>query len=259
MLAVRHVCNAHIDARAKADQIKRGFGGFAQRPGTHHGRPESKAVPKLRLGCQHDVLQCGEFIEYGSDLIGAGQSHAGTPINRDLCDIFSVKQDATLAWPGLARQLGNQGLFSGTVRADDGMRFSSFNAHVEMVGRQQAAITFDQIAHAQQIHGTLPFAGMDGSMSCSKPSMPRLVSSTMATISTPRIIIQWSVWLFNISSSRMRPMAPSKGPITLATPPSTTMMIKSPDMLHDIKDGKKNRVRLEYSMPATPHTMADST
>src|SRR6218665_1670673 len=211
MLAVRHVCNAHIDARAKADQIKRGFGGFAQRPGTHHGRPESKAVPKLRLGCQHDVLQCGEFIEYGSDLIGAGQSHAGTPINRDLCDIFSV-----------------------TVRADDGMRFSSFNAHVEMVGRQQAAITFDQIAHAQQIHGTLPFAGMDGSMSCSKPSMPRLVSSTMATISTPRIIIQWSVWLFNISSSRMRPMAPSKGPITLATPPSTTMMIKSPDMLHDI-------------------------
>src|SRR6218665_1941231 len=94
---------------AMADQIKRGFGGFAQRPGTHHGRPESKAVPKLRLGCQHDVLQCGEFIEYGSDLIGAGQSHAGTPINRDLCDIFSVKQDATLAWPGLARQLGNQG------------------------------------------------------------------------------------------------------------------------------------------------------
>src|SRR5690606_32980444 len=93
----------------------------------------------------------------------------------------------------------------------------------------------------------------------SRPATPLRLATATATIAGPRRIIQCSVTSLRASSVSSRAAAPYSGPMMVPMPPSTTMTISSPDMAQDMKEGAANWVRLAYSTPATPQSMAEST
>ena len=69
------------------------------------------------------------------------------------------------------------------------------------------------------------------------------------------MICQYSVMPDSTSSSTSRTTAPISGPMTEPMPPSTTMMMRSPERVQYIIEGLTKSVLLAISAPARPHSV----
>ncbi len=72
--------------------------------------------------------------------------------------------------------------------------------------------------------------------------MPPCANSTTSSSSGPRMICQYSVMPESASSSTSSATAPISGPNGEAMPPSTTMMMRSPERVQYIIAGLTNSV-----------------
>ncbi len=93
----------------------------------------------------------------------------------------------------------------------------------------------------------------------SRPSMPPRANSTTSSSSGPRMICQCSVRLESTSSSTSSATAPNTGPIIEPMPPSTTMMMRSPERVQYIIAGLTKSVWLASSAPESPHSVPAMT
>ena len=89
--------------------------------------------------------------------------------------------------------------------------------------------------------------------------MPPRANSTTSSSSGPRMICQYSVMPDSASSSTSSATAPISGPNGEPMPPSTTMMMRSPERVQYIIAGLTKSVWLASSAPASPHSVPAMT
>ena len=89
--------------------------------------------------------------------------------------------------------------------------------------------------------------------------MPPRANSTTSSSSGPRMICQYSVMPDKNSSSASSATAPISGPMTEPMPPSTTMMMRSPERVQYIIEGLTKSVLLAIRAPASPHNVPAMT
>jgi hypothetical protein len=129
----------HFGAGGKADFVQQLPRGRAQRLFLARRAPETEARARARLHGQHHVLERRKIRVDAGDLKGARQPLARTLRSGERGDVLAGEADRAGVGTQLARELGDERRFSGTVRSDDGMRFALPHLQIDAVARAQRA------------------------------------------------------------------------------------------------------------------------
>src|ERR1035437_4293963 len=208
--------------------------------------PEMKRMAGMRLHRQRHIVEHAEIEEQGRDLERARQPQRAAAIHRKLGDVVAGKMDAAGIGRQLSAELGDQRGLAGAVRPDHRVQLARGDVEYDIVGADDALEAFGQVTDLQQrLAHVLTFARTFAPTLASRPSMPRRANSTTRSSNGPMIICQYSearpaaapkngvptslITNGNISSNSSSATAPNSGPNGEAMPPSTTMMMRSPE------------------------------
>src|ERR1039458_9881965 len=231
---VRTVAQAHPD-----EQRTPGLAQFRLAPGI---APEIKRMAGMRLHRQRHIVEHAEIEKQGRDLERARQPQRATAIHRQRGDVVTGETNAAGVGRYLAAELADQCGLAGAVRPDHRVQLAGNHVEREIVGSDDALEALGQVTDLQQ---RLAHALTLAPSLASRPSMPRRANNTTRSSNGPMIICQYSearaaaspkngvptslITNGNISSNSSSATAPNSGPNGEAMPPSTTMMMRSPE------------------------------
>src|SRR5450759_3160593 len=204
--------------------------------------PEIKRMAGMRLHRQRHIVEHAKIEKQGRDLKRARQPQRATAINRQRGDVVAGEMDAAGIGRHLAAELADQRGLAGAVRPDHRVQLAGGDVEHDIVGGDDALEALGQMTDLQQ---RLAHARTFAPSLASRPSMPRRANNTTRSSKGPMIICQYSearaaaspkngvptslITNGNISSNSSSATAPNSGPNGEAMPPSTTMMIRSPE------------------------------
>src|ERR1035437_11123476 len=204
--------------------------------------PEMKRMAGMRLHRQRDIIEHAEIEEQGRDLERARQPQRAAAVHRKLGDVVAGKMDAAGIGRQLSAELGDQRGLAGAVRPDHRVQLAGGDVEHDIVGGDDALEALGQVTDLQQ---RLAHARTFAPTLASRPSMPRRANNTTRSSKGPMIICQYSearaaaspkngvptslITNGNISSNSSSAPARNSGQKGKAMPPSTTMMMRSPE------------------------------
>src|SRR6185437_2210514 len=215
-----------------------------------------EGVAGLRLCGECDVIDRAQVEEQRRDLERARKPELAAPVHRQCGDVVLGKADAAGIRRHLPAELRDQRGLAGAIGAYHCVQFARSDIEVEIVAGDDAAEALGQPLDFQErrVHvGTLRLASL------SNPSMPPRANSTTSSSIGPRMICQYSVMPERTSSNTRRATAPISGPNGEAMPPSTTMMMRSPERVQYIIAGLTYSVWFASSAPASPQSVPEMT
>src|ERR1035437_4741341 len=204
--------------------------------------PKIKRMPGMRLHRRRHIVEHAEIEKQGRDLERARQPQRATAIHRQRGDVVTGETNAAGVGRYLAAELADQCGLAGAVRPDHRVQLAGNHVEREIVGGDDALEALGQVTDLQQ---RLAHARTFAPSLASRPSMPRRANNTTRSSNGPMIICQYSearaaaspkngvptslITNGNISSNSSSAPARNSGQKGKAMPPSTTMMMRSPE------------------------------
>src|SRR5207237_3052333 len=186
----------------------------------------------MGLHGQAHVLFGDQVQEQVVLLEGAGHAPLAELVWRQASHITAVELNATCRRFQLTADQVEQRRFTRAVGSDDGPSLTGLDRQLDVLQDLQRGEVLRYLGQAQQAHARLRRNRVQ------TPTMPRRANRTKTTNSAPSTSCQWGVsdesafWISRYA------VVPSSDPISVPSPPMSTISTASPDSVKPTSDGE---------------------
>src|ERR1700712_1314832 len=169
---------------------------------------------------------------------------------------MAVEHDGAGVWPELAVDHVEAGGLAGAVRPQQRQQLAGGQVKRDIGYRGHAAVGLLQISYLEQAHHCTSSLSKRLRM---KPTMPCGKVSTSSRMMPPNSARQYSVSRASRPCSQVKTTPPTSGPVSVCTPPSSTMTRPSTERPTEMVSGEMLPLEKANSAPATPQNRPAST